>query len=92
MVPKYLPSEDTVILFKLHAAILEGSDQWPMALKKEIKRELRMNVFPSVVVFLSIKNVMKPHISSVVRQGNFGWIILTVLVVLVVVVVVVPLL
>jgi len=66
MVPKYLPSEDTVFLFKLHIAILEGSDQWPMALNREMKRELRMNVSQSVVVFLSVKSVMKPHISSVV--------------------------
>jgi len=57
-----------------------------------MKRELRMNVSQSLVAFLSIKSVLKPHISSVVQQGNFIWVILTVLVVFVVVVVVVPLL
>lgn len=51
-----------------------------------------MNVSQSLVAFLSIKSVLKPHISSVVQQGNFIWVILTVLVVFVVVVVVVPLL
>ena len=51
-----------------------------------------MRLTQSVVVFLSIKGVIKPHISSVVQQGNFMLVILTVLVVLVVVVVVVPLL
>jgi len=51
-----------------------------MALNKEMKRELRMNVSQSVVIFLSIKSVMKPHISSVVRWGNFIWVLQTVLV------------
>jgi len=59
-----------------------------MALNEEVKRELRMNVSQSVVVFLSIKSEMKSHISSVVRQGNFIWVILTVLMVMVVVVVI----
>jgi hypothetical protein len=39
-------------------------------------QRIKMHMCQSVLVFLIMKCIMKPHFASVCQQGNFEWVIL----------------
>jgi hypothetical protein len=64
-----------VILFKVGIVMQEGKKS-NMVVNKEMHREITENISQSLLVFLIISYIVKPHFVSISHQGNFGRVML----------------